>query len=511
MFTLIIIVLVQSSAVFATENLAFQPSDKTPALTRQGPFGITPTSPADPFWFQTGAIGDASTYNYVAANITIRTVYDRVNGDAHSYWVGGFLSNLAFIQAGYLNEVSTTNQPYCCAWFFEYFPAGNSNCCAPVVGPQGSAGPIGSWHTYSMIHAGNGVWSFYMDGKILGSTPSLGALNSGNHAPAGIAEVAQASSNNDVLGPAEFKDMWYRTGATWLRVPSASSFIYYGAGTPLNPPPNLYGVAEVEGTDNDFLAGSDIPQLNSPSPTPGQQIWPAIVPPNPISLSFRDSDGVSFTPTWVSLRNLSGPEQAFFTRYQGQKIESGDWLVDKVIWHSVNVALQDSPIHVPTTTSAVVSANVFTISMAIVGWLSGLPVNGATVTTFLPDSLNITARTGQSGQVSLPQLPPGSYLIRVTVPYGIGSILTRNISGPGELSVRVVSSFEMALIIVLPIVGAVTIVAVAVWREKLRRESMPTIPASHTMIVSCANCGSPVHAGDAYCPSCGTPIRQVGP
>src|SRR6266702_8898694 len=91
---------------------------------------------------------------------------DNLNNDAHSYWVGSLLANGAFVQVGYLNGLSTSNNYYCCAWFYEYFPAGNTNS-PPIIGPAGSAGPMGAWHTYTMNYTGNGVWSFYMDNQFL--------------------------------------------------------------------------------------------------------------------------------------------------------------------------------------------------------------------------------------------------------------------------------------------------------------------------------------------------------
>src|SRR6266568_5588248 len=97
------------------------PSNEVPAPIYQGPWGISPSSNADPYWYQTGAMGSSSSYNYVAASVMVRTVYDQVNNDAHSYWVGGFIANGAFVQVGFLNEMSTTKQPFCCAWFYEYF------------------------------------------------------------------------------------------------------------------------------------------------------------------------------------------------------------------------------------------------------------------------------------------------------------------------------------------------------------------------------------------------------
>src|SRR5256885_5658438 len=193
-------------------------NSEEPLRIRQGPIGVAEANPSDPFWFQQGAISDPSTYNSVGASVMIRTVYDKVNNDAHSYWVGSILSNGAFVQVGYYNGLTTTNQYYCCAWFYEYFPAGNTNS-PPIIGPAGSAGPIGSWHTYTMNYTGSGVWSFYMDNQFLGSSPTQGEqyylgpgdTNSGSNAAAVLAEVAQTTSNTDVIGPAEFKNFMYET------------------------------------------------------------------------------------------------------------------------------------------------------------------------------------------------------------------------------------------------------------------------------------------------------------
>src|SRR5947199_7217525 len=139
-----------------------------PLPIRQGPIGVSSASPGDPYWFQLGAIGDSSTRNSVGASVMIRTVYDKLNNDAHSYWVGSLLSNNAFVQVGYLNGLTTSGQFYCCAWFYEFFPPNNSTS-PPIIGPAGSAGPIGSWHTYTMNHTGNFVWAFYMDNQYIGS------------------------------------------------------------------------------------------------------------------------------------------------------------------------------------------------------------------------------------------------------------------------------------------------------------------------------------------------------
>lgn len=490
---------------------------KVPLLIRQGPLFQRQQPTSDYYWYQVGAIGTSSSYDFTGANLTIRTVYDQVNDDAHSYWVGAFLSNDAFIQVGYLNGLSTTGQSYCCAWFYEYFPAGQvlapgeQKCCLPVIGREGSAGGIGSWHTYSMVHTTGGVWSFYMDGDFLGSTPPLGATNSGENAPAGIAEVAQATSSNDVLGPAEFKYMWFRPSAgDWQRVSAADNLITYGEDS-LTLDPNPYGARAVTGVVNDFLAGSYIPQLASPSPNPGPSLWDISapqLPPNQFSLFFVDAGQVPFEPEWVSLRSTGG-SSVFYTDsqdYFNLRIWDGTWTVDRVMWHAVNVA-QGGSVMVSGPSSLTVRTTVSTLRVRVIGSLFGLPVGGATLVTFLPDTANATAETDSSGIAVLRLLPPSTYYLRITVPYGIPGISSHAVPAVGEVTSRVIGLAEMLSIIIAPISIAVLATILAVRRERLRIASMPTIPSSVIIVSNCPNCGTPLHVSDLFCPNCRAPVR----
>ncbi len=514
---LAILIVIQGGTLLSSELQVRFDAGQIPKLIRQGPIGIQQQTTTDYYWFQAGAIGDSSSDYHSGANVTIRTVYDQVNNDGHSYWVGGYLSNGAFIQVGFLNEVSTTNRPYCCAWFFEYFPAGQTECCAPVVGRAGSAGPIGSWHTYSMVHSGSGVWSFYMDEILLGSTPNLGATDSGQHAPAAIAEVAQATSNSDVLGPGEFKGLWYRdqTGGIWTRVPAANTLIWYGAGTPSNRPANPYGVVEVTGVDNSFLAGSQIPQLSPPSPPPqyGPALWPTTIPSYQFSMTFLDMESGTFRPEWVSLYAATGGGHAFYTDshdYQNLRVGSGNWFVDRVMWHTVNVAtLQGTAFPIPGQTSVNVETTVSSMRLKVVGAISGLPVTGAHAITFLPDTTNATAKTDSTGLVVLAQLPPGTYNVRITVPYGLPALASHDLQQPGEFTARVFGPVEMLVIIFAPISLAVVAVVVAVRKERQRALAMPTIPPYITLTGNCQSCGAPLRFVDQFCPSCGRPLRQT--
>ena len=487
-----------------------------PQPIRQGPLQTTTFALGSYYWFQIGAIGDSSSYNVDSANITIRTVYDQVRNDAHSYWVGTLLSTGGFVQVGYLNGLSTTGQPYCCAWFFETFNTPNCDC-PPIIGPEGSAGPIGSWHTYSMIHTGNGVWSFYMDSNLLGKSPlpseknylGAGATSSGNQAPAGIAEVAQASDNKDIIGPAEFKDLEIRQAGPWHEMPTGVSHCCFGYSSQSNVL-NPYGVVEVESVDNDFLAGSNIPadQKVVGQTPPSTPLWPTSRFPTKTSFNFIDHNGSPFMPDWISLQDPGTGDTIYYTHYLSQSIpqsSSGTYTISYAYWHGVNVV--NNSLVSSAASSQTIQGNVFSIPVRVVGRFYSLPVSGATVLTFLPDSTNQTVKTGPEGNATLAQLPPGSYSLRVTVPYGVRSVVSTSVLGPVNISIPVFSIAELLTIIMPPITVAITVVLVALKREHARRATMPTTPPYPTAIPAayCGACGKPLSPAEFFCTTCGTP------
>src|SRR3989442_4148027 len=104
-----------------------------------------------------------------------------------------------------------------------------------------------------MAHTERGFWFFYMTDNLLGKPPrpsaknsfGAGATSSGSQAPAGIAEVAQATDNKDIIGPAEFKDLEIRQAGPWHQMPTGISHCCYGYSSQTGLP-NLYGVWEVE-------------------------------------------------------------------------------------------------------------------------------------------------------------------------------------------------------------------------------------------------------------------------
>ena len=504
-----------------------RPVSGQPLLIPQGPMGVTSATSSDPYWFQEGAIGDSSIYNSVGASVMIRTVYDKVNNDAHSYWVGSILANGAFVQVGYYNGLTTTNQYYCCAWFYEYFPAGNTNS-PPIIGPAGSAGPIGSWHTYTMNYTGSGVWSFYMDNQFLGSSPTQGEqyylgpgdTNSGSNPAAVLAEVAQTTSNTDVIGPAEFKNFMYETNTVpWQQVPVGKVHIWYGATSSMNLA-NPYSVAEVSGKQNDFLTGSYIPYPGPDecgsaayySRSNPSNLWPgatvqcvgntATIP----SLSFVDMDGNGLTPTWISLSDSTGFE-IFLTTYQSQTVPtpSGQWTINQVSWHATNVAT--GAVVNSTASSQIVPTNVFSVTMHVVGYFYSLPVKNTTVIMYLPDSTNETVRTDDNGQAVFTQLPTAIYTFHVTVPYGIPSTTTQTISNGGSIVAKVFSLPELITLIIPPILVAI-VVAITVARKERQRQAMiqaQAIPAPAFGSSFCRSCGQPLSPTANFCTSCGTP------
>src|SRR5690348_16013917 len=281
--------------------------------------GVTNAATGDPYWFQEGVVGDSNIYQSTGASVVIRTVYDSLNNDAHSYWVGSILNNGAFVQVGYYNGLTTTNQYYCCAWFYEYFPAGNNNS-PPIIGPAGSAGPIGSWHTYTMNYTNNYIWSFYIDNRYLGSSPASGQqyflgtgdTNSGSHPVAALSEVAQSSDNTDVIGPAEFQKFQYETSpCRGMLVPTGKVHVGSGVTSSTNLS-NPYSVTDIQGVSNDFLTGSGIPlpgndqcgnaaPYNS-NPATDANLWSTTLTcfgGTTNSFSFIDQTGANLIPTWI--------------------------------------------------------------------------------------------------------------------------------------------------------------------------------------------------------------------
>jgi hypothetical protein len=324
-----------------------------------------------------------------------------------------------------------------------------------------------------MLHTGNGFWTIYIDNQQLSPALDTGASDSGANAPTPTAEVAGAPTNRDILGPAEFKNLVVRLSDGWQPVHSAKTFIYYAEGTIVTQftPKNPYGIWEVEGKDNDFLAGSGIPQPAPAQPNPGATLWP--VPSlryNKINFSFIDRDQQSFAPDWIGLKDSGN--WAFYTQYTNQLIPpstSNNWTIDSLILHTMNVAPQGIHFSTPKTTSLAIQGNVFSAEVQVLGALYTLPVAGAVTETILPDSTTLTGTTDSSGRVTLRQLVPGTYEIRITIPSAPPSLQSFSIEGPGTVILTVLGLGEMITIFLPPILGAVIVLRAASKRGTDRR------------------------------------------
>src|SRR5207247_4223020 len=120
--------------------------------------------------------------------------------------------------------------------------------------------------------------------------------------------------------------------------------------------------------------------------------------------------------------------------------------VNKIFWHVVNVAT--TLIVDMSGSSHVFPTNVFSVTFAVVGYIYSPPVKNATIIMYLPDSTNQTLRTNSDGEVVFTQLPPSSYSVHISVPYGITSNQVHDISGPGSLIAKVFSLPELLTIII---------------------------------------------------------------
>ena len=196
------------------------------------------------YWFQSGAVGNLSSAHNYGAAVTIETVNQPqgING-SFGFWVGESLSNGAFIQAGYEIPNESGYFPSACTplgctgnslleagspvWFWEYFPKDyNGASFYGAIGADGSAGPLGTFNNYSFTSIGNS-WYVKFNNKTIGNV-SLGASQSGFNEPIGVAEFADAYTNNVIMNTVEFKNLEFYNGTGFHLVPAGYSYVEYG-------------------------------------------------------------------------------------------------------------------------------------------------------------------------------------------------------------------------------------------------------------------------------------------
>jgi hypothetical protein len=168
-------------------------------------------------YWQVGVMAgpDASDATGMRTSITTRLPQTVAAQTTNYYWIGSYLDDGSFVQAGYFVSWS---DPSDAGWFYCSFnAAGTEGPC--VYGPEGSAGADGTTHTYALEAAptsatnggadgtdtGGATWAVYVDGAAAGQF-AWSSGNTGDNSPSAYAESSgfaphQATSR---LGPVDF-------------------------------------------------------------------------------------------------------------------------------------------------------------------------------------------------------------------------------------------------------------------------------------------------------------------
>ena len=212
----------------------------------QLPGGIETFAPSDgphTVW-QVGLAADSASSHATGMRATIQTrVPQQVSANTSNYyWIGSYLSDGSFIQAGYYVGADDPSQA---GWFYCAFHAdGSQGPCQ--YGPKGSAGDDGGQHAYTLetiadTSDGQPQWRASMDDTTLGEF-AWTAKDTGQYTPDIYAESSGYAphDSSSQLGPVDFMD-----GVEWRSDPGANyqraahvSVMY--SATNVCPP---YGVA----------------------------------------------------------------------------------------------------------------------------------------------------------------------------------------------------------------------------------------------------------------------------
>jgi uncharacterized repeat protein (TIGR02543 family) len=159
-----------------------------------------------------------------------------------------------------------------------------------------------------------------------------------------------------------------------------------------------------------------------------------------------DSNGslVNNPPPTIQLHGPDG-------NIQLQPISEGNWLtvgnytVESVIWHGVDVAAHEPSYLTQPNGKWVFPLDVHELTVHVIGIPFWLPASGATATVRLPDGTNKTAVVDGGGYANLQQLPQGNYVLLTdyqflqwTTPVELASTTT--------LMIHMPSLFQLAFI-----------------------------------------------------------------
>ena len=230
--------------------------------------------------YTAGAVGDARSTNNTGVQAQIETVVPQtVYGQGANYaYVQETLPDGTVLWTGYTVSVADPLG----AWFYALFPASGApfQTSGITLGPDGSVGASGTLNEFSIVLTASDVWSFEMNGQVLGTAASSYS-STGTAAPfAGVASLG-TGTNAITLGPLTLSGLSFENATGWHLWPAATSAVTtqpFSTGTPAYLPPNPLGVRTVSAGSASILAGSGEPSTN------GQVLWgtPQVLPPTTV-------------------------------------------------------------------------------------------------------------------------------------------------------------------------------------------------------------------------------------
>jgi hypothetical protein len=195
------------------------------------------------FWQVGLTTGDEDAHATGMAASIVTTLPQQVSADTTSYyWVGSYLADGSFIQAGYYVPARDAQHA---GWFYCAFLAnGKEGPCA--YGALGSAGGNGAIHTYTLESVTEApgsatVWRAELDGAPLGQF-AWTTGESGSNTPVIYAESSGYTPHaaTSVLGPVDFpQTIQVRRAGTTVFARAAHLWVVYDAPNVCPP----YGIS----------------------------------------------------------------------------------------------------------------------------------------------------------------------------------------------------------------------------------------------------------------------------
>ena len=172
------------------------------------------------------------------------------------------------------------------------------------------------------------------------------------------------------------------------------------------------------------------------------------------SFIFKDVAGAKDIPppSWMTL--TSNQREEMFTEFTDVWVDRGEWVVEEVMWHGVDVKPTPAPtlmVYWPTTFT--LNCKVYDLEVRVQD-LYKLPVEGAEVAVTLSNGNTVTTATGGGGVALIEMIPCGNYTVEVKY---LGQVV--KVEGHTSTSTRV----QVEVVFSIPVIlSAASIIGVAV-------------------------------------------------